>query len=315
MKNSASQMVRAGLRARSSRLSLGSLTALVLAASLTACGGSPSAAPAPSGSASAASTGEYGTVPGSAAEKVPASLKDKAVTVIVPSNYPPSGYIDEHGKLVGRWVDLAREIGVASGMKFKLEAAPSFDVIIPGLQAKRWDFAIPAFSVTDERRKILDFVTIAESGTGFMVRANSDTSIKAASDVCGLKAAVQEASVQATHAEALSKACQESGKSPINVQIFKSNDDAIQSIASSRADVLITDTGQFALIIPQSNGKFRAESFVYNKSPLAIGFPKGSELAPAVHQSVKDLMDQGVYQKIMEKYKSASDFRDAQLLQ
>jgi polar amino acid transport system substrate-binding protein len=286
----------------------------LLAASVTGCGGSTSGAPAKAESASAKPASEYGTALGPAAEKVPVSLKDKAVTVIVPSNYPPSGYMQD-GKLVGRWVDLAKEIGVETGLQFKIEPAPSFDVIIPGLQAKRWDFAIPAFSVTDERRKILDFVTIAESGTGFMVRSSSEASIKAASDVCGIKAAVQEASVQATHAEALSKACQESGKPPVNVQTFKSNDDAIQAIASSRADVLITDIGQFALIIPESNGKFRAESFVYSKSPLAIGFPKGSELAPIVHQSVRDLMDQGVYVKIMEKYKSATDFKDPQLLQ
>ena len=313
MKTSASPMIQGVLGARSSRLSLASLGVLVLVASLTACGGATSGAPAQT-SSGATSTSEYGTVLGSAAAKVPASLKDKTVTVIVPSNYPPSGYMKD-GKLVGRWVDLAKEISADTGLTFNVEPAPSFDVIIPGLQAKRWDFAIPAFSVTDERRKILDFVTIAESGTGFMVKADSKASIKAASDVCGLKAAVQEASVQATHAEALNKACQESGKPAVGIQIFKSNDDAIQAIASSRAEVLITDVGQFALIIPESNGKFRAESFVYNKSPLAIGFPKGSELAPTVHQAIKDLMDQGVYQKIMEKYNSAADFRDPQLLQ
>lgn len=241
---------------------------------------------------------------GPAAALVPSTYKNRTIRVVVINDYPPDEYV-VGGKLVGTNPDLAKAIGDDLGLRFDIQGV-TFDIIIPGLQAGRYDIAMPSFQVTPARRKILDFVTYFAAGTGFMILANSAHNINSAAGLCGLTAASLAGSEQAAQTQQFSRQCTQNGKHPISLQTYQSNNQSALAVASGRAQVDISTSDTLAYASSQASGRFKVAPFTYAKAPAGIGLPKGSKLGPAVLQALKDLMANGTYDKIYKKYNVAS---------
>lgn len=70
--------------------------------------------------------------------------------------YPPFNYITETGDVIGFDVDVATEI--ASRLNMEMEyVTTSWDGIIEGLRAKRYDAILGSMAITDEREERVDF--------------------------------------------------------------------------------------------------------------------------------------------------------------
>ena len=92
--------------------------------------------------------------------------------------------------------------------EFGLTADPqnaNFDSIIPSVGAK-YDIGISSFTITPERLKAVDFVTIFKSGSAWVVRKGNPNKVDV-SDVCGLKVTVQTATIQEEEVNKLNEQC------------------------------------------------------------------------------------------------------------
>ena len=67
--------------------------------------------------------------------------------------------------------DLAKALGAVLGLKVKVVNA-TFDAIIPGLAAGKYDLGMSSFTDTKAREKVVDFVTYFSAGTSFYVKAS-----------------------------------------------------------------------------------------------------------------------------------------------
>ncbi len=106
------------------------------------------------------------------AAEVPAAYKKKGTLVVATdATYAPMEFIASSGKtIVGADADLAKALGGVMGLKMKLVNA-TFDTIIPGLQAHKYDLGISSFTDTKARQKVVDFVTYFSAGESFYVDA------------------------------------------------------------------------------------------------------------------------------------------------
>ncbi|BAI73440.1 polar amino acid transport system substrate-binding protein [Azospirillum sp. B510] len=86
-----------------------------------------------------------------------ASAKDwKTVRIASEGAYPPWNATDSSGKLTGFEVDLANDL--CKRMKVTCEfVAQDWDGIIPALQQGKYDAIMSAMTITDERKKVIDF--------------------------------------------------------------------------------------------------------------------------------------------------------------
>src|SRR3954468_8572361 len=150
-------------------------------------GGSTTDTPAAGGSAP--STGGGATPvsdwrPGSKANSVPAPSKLVAggtLTVGSDAGYPPQEYIGADGKAVGLDIDIADEIASRMGLKLNVINF-KFDDIIPALKAGQFDTVVSAMTITDERKKVVDFIPYFDAGQAVLVKKGNPKGIKALED-------------------------------------------------------------------------------------------------------------------------------------
>jgi len=115
--------------------------------------------------------------------------------------YPPFNNLTSDGQLVGFDIDIANAL--CDEMKVKCEfVTQDWDGIIPALLAGKFDAIIASMSITDERKKQVDF-TNKYYNTPSAVAASKDTDIKGVTkeDLAGKSVGVATSTTHYNHAE------------------------------------------------------------------------------------------------------------------
>jgi octopine/nopaline transport system substrate-binding protein len=102
-----------------------------------------------------------------------ATAQERTVKIAVEGAYAPWNFTGAGGKLEGFEIDLANDL--CARMKVKCEiVAQDWDGMIPALNARKFDAIMDAMTITDERRKAIDFSDrYADSPNGFLVASDS----------------------------------------------------------------------------------------------------------------------------------------------
>jgi polar amino acid transport system substrate-binding protein len=238
---------------------------------------------------------------------VPAAIKAKGtLTVAADATYAPNEFVGPNGKtVVGMDADLAKALAASLGLKAKVVNA-TFDAIIPGLAAHKYDLGMSSFTDTKEREQTVDFVTYFSAGTSFFVKSDGGSTITTLADLCGEKVAVEKGTTQADDASAQKKKCASAGKPAVTVLVFPDQNGANLALSSGRADVGMADSPVAAYQVKQSDGAFKLGPKPYGTAPYGIAIPKDSGMAKPVLAGIKALMADGTYKSILEKWGIAS---------
>jgi polar amino acid transport system substrate-binding protein len=229
---------------------------------------------------------------------LPDAIRSKGTLVVATDpTYAPNEFVDRDGKtIVGMDVDLIKAIAEKLGLQVDVQRS-TFDAIIPGLAARRYDVGISSFTDTREREQTVDFVTYFNAGTSFYVRAGGPD-ITTIEDVCGEKVAVEKGTTQAADVQAQNRRCD----TPADLQVYPDQNGANLAIQSGRADVGMADSPVAAYIVKQSGGAFRLDGEPYGTAPYGIALPKDSGLAEPVLQAVRALIRDGTYMTILRRW-------------
>jgi polar amino acid transport system substrate-binding protein len=275
------------------------LATSALAVGVSACGSDDDES-----SSSSATTTPAGTTAAAAPTiDVPADIKSKGKLVVAAdASYAPNEFIGDDGKTVeGADVDLAKAIGKALGLSVEVKNA-GFDSIIPGLAAKKYDLGMSSFTDTKEREQTVDFVTYFSAGTSFYTKASGGTEVNGLDDLCGKTVAVEKGTTQADDSTAQSKKCTEAGKAAVKVSTFPDQNGANLAISSGRAQLGMADSPVAAYQVKQANGQFKLVGTPYGTAPYGIAIPKDSGLAEPVLAAVKQMIADGSYKSILDKW-------------
>jgi len=286
--------------------SLAGLTVLALVVVFTAgCGGSGKKASSTTTTAATTTTATTISTPATdstVAAQVPSKFKSKTLVVAADATYAPNEFIGSNGKTVeGMDPDLGKALAAVMGIKVKV-VNTSFDGIIPGLAAGKFDVGMSSFTDTKERQKTVDFVTYFQAGTSFYVKASGGPTINSLADLCGHSVGVERGTTQADDATKQSGKCKSAGKSGVKVSVYPDQNAANLSISSGRAQVGMADSPVAAYIVKQSNGQFKLTGKSYNTAPYGIAIPMGSGLTKPFLGALKVLMSDGTYKAILTKW-------------
>jgi octopine/nopaline transport system substrate-binding protein len=186
-----------------------------------------------------------------------ASAKEwKTVVIGMEGAYEPWNLTDSSGKIVGFEPDLVMDLCKRAGLECKI-IAQDWDGMIPGLKAGKFDVIMDGMSITDERKKEIDFTKpyavspgaflapkdsplAKATGAGTLINLDKD---KAAGEVAiksvqaALKGKTLGVQVSTTHANFASQYL----KGIATVKEYKTADERDLDLKSGRIDASLDD--------------------------------------------------------------------------
>jgi len=224
----------------------------------------------------------------------------KTVRFGIEGAYPPFSWTEADGSLKGFDVDMANALCTEMQVKCKI-VAQDWDGIIPSLLARKYDAIIAAMSITEERKKKIDFTGkyalipnkfIAKKGAGL----NFD-------DLTGQKIAVQRAT---THDKYLT----DNYGDKVSIVRYGSFDEAYLDLANGRVVAVLGDASALEEgVLNKAGGE--AYEFVGPSLTDPKWFGDGfgialrkqdKDLTKKLDAAILSLREKGVYQDIAAKY-------------
>ena len=284
----------------------------------SACGGGTSSADKtatagakPAGTAAATKAAGSPTAAGA---KVDVSavdeLKDGSLDIGSDIAYAPIEFLDEKtNEPVGLDVDIANALADVMGVKAKFNNS-AFDGLLPALDVKRYDVIMSAMTASDERKQTVDFVEYFNAGSGIIVGKGNPKAIKSADDLCGLKVATQEGTVQvdflvgpADDPGGLDKKCKDAGKGGITVLKFGTDPEAVQALVAGQVDAEMAAFPVAAYSAQQSSGALEVVPNQIEPAPYGVAVRKSSTaLKDALTKALAEIEKSGKLDEILKKW-------------
>ncbi|NPV25998.1 MAG: basic amino acid ABC transporter substrate-binding protein [Firmicutes bacterium] len=225
----------------------------------------------------------------------PAKQPSKKLVVGTDATYPPMEFHEKTGDkdvIVGFDIDFATALAKEMGMEVEFKDT-AWDGIIPALQGGKFDMIVSSMTITDERKKTVNFSDpYFEAGQIIAVRPDN-TTITKLEDLAGKRIGVQ---IGTTGDEMATK--ETKGK----VQRFNTISDAFMALEQGRVDAVLNDK-QVAEYYIKKGAKVKTVGPLYSKEYYGIAIKKeNTELLKQVNDALKKLKDSGKYQEIYNKW-------------
>ncbi len=277
--------------------------AVIAVAGVVGCGSSSSSSSTASSTTAASSSAGASTgASASVVKLVPAAIKSKGITVASDASYAPNEFIGSDGHtVVGMDPDLMQALGKVMGLKVNV-VNQTFDSIIPGLTAGKYDVGASSFTDTKEREKQVDFVDYFVAGESFFTKAQGGTTVSGLADLCGHTVAVEKGTTEQTDATNQSAKCKKAGKAAVTVLAYPDQNGANLALSSGRAQLGFADSPVAAYQVKKSNGQFKLVGSSIENAPYGLAVPKNSGLAKPMLAALKVIMKNGQYMAILTKW-------------
>jgi polar amino acid transport system substrate-binding protein len=195
-------------------------------------------------------------------------LAKKQITIAIPTDFPPYGFVGTDLKPQGLDIDMANYIAAKLGVKAELVPVTSANRI-PYLQTKKADLVISTLGKNPEREKVIDF-TAAYSPFFQAVFAAKGTAIKSPADLAGKTVSVTRGAIEDME---LTKVAPGSA----DIKRFEDNNATVSAFVSGQVQAIATGAsvaGNMMARNPQLGTEFK---FVLKDSPNFIGVAKGED--------------------------------------
>jgi len=219
----------------------------------------------------------------------------------VEAAYPPFNNKDASGQVVGFDVEIGQAL--CAKMKTECEIVTSdWDGIIPALNDNKFDFIVSSMSISDERKAAVDFTEPYYSNKLQFIAAKS-SDIKGNS-VDELKASLNGKTIGAQRGTLSDTWINDNWGSNVTVKQFDSQENAYLELTSGRLDAILSDKYVSYEWLKSDAGKpyeFKGNP-VYDNDKIGIAVRKGDDLRTKLNLALKQIIEDGTYKKINDKY-------------
>lgn len=215
--------------------------------------------------------------------------------------YPPFNSLSADGTLVGFDVDIAKAL--CEEMKVKCEfVTQDWDGMIPALLAGKYDAIIASMSITEERKKQVDF-TEKYYNTPPAIAVPKDSPIQgvSAADLAGKALGAQGSTTHSNYAE--------EKFSSADVRLYPTPDEYKQDITNGRLDAVIDDVIVLSDWLGSKDGNCCKIAGtlpidpVINGEGVGIAIRKGEDaLREKFNAAIKAIRANGKYAEINNRY-------------
>ncbi|MBL5772137.1 amino acid ABC transporter substrate-binding protein [Heyndrickxia sporothermodurans] len=217
----------------------------------------------------------------------------KVLKVGFEGTYPPFNFLNDKKEYEGFDVDISNEMAKRLGVKTEF-VATKWESLIGGLKSDKFDIIIGQMTVTDERKKSVDFTDpYVVTGSVLVTRKDTDN-IKVLNDIKGKDVGVGGGTTFEEVAKSVDGA---------NVKLYKAMNDYVQDLINKRLDVIINDQLLMSYNIKEKNLPIQITSDILNKDEIGMAVKKGNEdFVKKVNQILQEMKEDGKYNEIYKKW-------------
>ena len=206
------------------------------------------------------------------------------------AEFPPYEYM-ENKKIIGIDADIAHAICDKLGYTLVIDNM-KFDAIIAAVTSGKADFGMAGMTVTEERKKEVDFTdTYAKTTQVIIVKEGSDK-VKNADDLEKASIGVQMGTTGDIFVSDFKDA---------KIQRFGKGAEAVEALSTGKVDAVVIDS-EPAKEFVKAKGGLTILSDPFVEEQYAICVKKGSKLTDEINGALKELKDDGTVDKIVKAY-------------
>jgi polar amino acid transport system substrate-binding protein len=221
-------------------------------------------------------------------------MKAKKITIAIPTDFPPYGFVGTDMKPQGLDVDMATYIAGKLGVAVELAPVTSANRVAY-LQTKKADLVISTLGKNPEREKVIDF-TSAYSPFFQAVFAPKSMAIKSFADLAGKSVGVTRGAIEDQELTKLAPAT-------ADIKRFEDNNVTVSSFVSGQVQLIATGAsvaGNLMAKNPQLNTEYK---LLLKDSPNFIGVAKGEDkLRTKVNEIIAEGKKAGDLDKMAVKW-------------
>jgi lysine-arginine-ornithine-binding protein len=229
------------------------------------------------------------------------SVNADALRVGVEGAYPPFSWKEADGTLKGFDIDFAHEVCKRLDRECVL-VEQEWDGMIPALLARKFDTIIASMSITEERKKKVDFTVKYYNTPAKLVAKKNPGFEGTAAGLDGKRLGVQRATTHQCSAEKLYPGAE--------LVLYATQDEVWQDLGSGRLDAQLSDSlqayeGFLVLDVGQAFDFLGDALDDVECQGVGAGFAvrkEDSALRDALSKAIQDIRADGTYKVINDKY-------------
>ena len=210
--------------------------------------------------------------------------------------YPPFNEIDNTGKAIGFDLDIAHALCEKMGAECSVVTS-DWDGIIPALNTRRFDFLVASMSITEERKRAVDFTEpYYTNKLQFVAPKKSDFKVD--------KDYLKGKTIGAQRATIAGQWLEEDFGDVINIRLYDTQENAYLDMASGRIDGVLADVFvQYEWLESEAGADFEFKGEpVFDDDQIGIAVRKGDPLRERLNEALEAIVEDGTYEKINAKY-------------
>ena len=196
------------------------------------------------------------------------------MVVATEDDYPPFEYVVD-GKPLGYDHALLAILRKSAGFEIRQEILP-WQGILPGVASGKYDAAVTAAVITDERAKSLDFSMPISESTMAYVKRKGDERIKAIKDLTGMTLGVQQGGASFQVLPDLEAELKKTGGKLGKIVQYGAFSEAYQDLSNRRVDAVIHNIVSLAKLGNEKPKEFEVGQRVGKKSYAAWAVQKNN---------------------------------------
>ncbi|KML61346.1 amino acid ABC transporter substrate-binding protein [Burkholderia cepacia] len=215
---------------------------------------------------------------------------------------PPFYWTADDGSVTGADIELAEVVLRAIGVT-EIEYHPtSFDALLPGVQAGRWDMNVPIFVTAERAQHVAFSAPVWAIGDGFLVQAGNPKALTSYAAV----AARGDARLGCVAAQVQIDSARSAGVRDAQIVVFKDQPDAVAALLAGQIDAYASTAIGNRVVAGANEGVAAVEHERGAGAAVPVGafsFGRNNDaLVQAVNGKLREYLGSADHRERMAKY-------------
>lgn len=224
------------------------------------------------------------------------AAKPSKLVIATDATYPPMEMVDESGNIVGFDIDLMNAAAKAGGFEVEFKNT-AWDGIFPGLAADKYDAIASSVTITDDRKKTMDFsIQYLNAGQVLVVRTET-TGVEKLADLKGKLVGAQMGTTGAMEIDKVPE---------VKAKYYDDNPLAIEALVNRNIDGVVCDTPVAADYVLQNDkykGKLKIVGQAFTQEYYGVAVKKGNtKVLNLINKGLKKVIDSGEEKTLEAKW-------------